>query len=278
MYTLLLLTFFTCKHRDPKEKPTTSGFWGYLNSLACVLLNTHTACGSTKGTFQGHPDRFHSNEPLPSISGEVDGTHLKATAQPFCSAAAGQAGAAAGRSLCCSPPLRREASKQIPATTETPGFALLNAREHGAHRGRSAMPRAGFAQTAREPKAALTAAAQPPSEGWGQAALQISRQQPELNPHSDFTHFSSIIHILKSSGRNEEKLRLFWALSAGQVRAPTASKETVTCNTKTIRNKTLVHNLQEKKHPEIKYKILVILHPNRLQVRGKCKATLDYTK
>lgn len=159
------------------------------------------------------------------------------------SAAAGQAGAAAGRSLCCSPPLRREVSKQIPATTETPGFALLNAREHGAHRGRSAMPQAGFAQTAREPTA------QPPSEGWGQAALQISRQQPELNPHSDFTHFSSIIHILKSSGRNEEKLRLFWALSAGQVRAPTASKETVTCNTKTIRNKTLVHNLQEKKTP-----------------------------
>lgn len=107
--------------------------------------------------------------------------------------------------------------------------------------------------------------------------LQISRQQPKLNPHSDFTRFSSIIHILKSSGRNEEKLRLFQTLSARQVRAPTLSKETVTCNTKTIRKQNFGPQFAEK-NPEKKYKILVILHPNRLQVRGKCKATLDYMK
>lgn len=58
MYTLLLLTFFTCKHRDPKEKPTMAGFWGYLNSLACILQDTHIACGSTKSTFQGHQTGF----------------------------------------------------------------------------------------------------------------------------------------------------------------------------------------------------------------------------
>lgn len=61
----------------------------------------------------------------------------------------------------------------------------------------------------------------------------------------------------------------------GKSRAPTLSKEIITCNTKTIKKQTLVHNLQ--KNPEKKYKILVILHPNRLQVRGKCKATSDYT-
>lgn len=47
MYTLLLLTFFTCKHRDPKEKPPIAWSRGHLNSLACTL---HTSQGNQMGT------------------------------------------------------------------------------------------------------------------------------------------------------------------------------------------------------------------------------------
>lgn len=46
MYTLLLLTFFTCKHRDPKEKPPIAWSRGHLNSFACTL---HTSQGNQMG-------------------------------------------------------------------------------------------------------------------------------------------------------------------------------------------------------------------------------------
>lgn len=36
MYTLLLLTFFTCKHRDPKERPT--GAWSWVTSICLHLV------------------------------------------------------------------------------------------------------------------------------------------------------------------------------------------------------------------------------------------------
>lgn len=46
-----------------------------------------------------------------------------------------------------------------------------------------------------------------------------STPQPQPDPHSDLTCFSSIIHILESPGRNYRKLRLFQTLSARQVKS-----------------------------------------------------------
>lgn len=105
----------------------------------------------------------------------------------------------------------------------------------------------------------------------------LSAAQAEPS-NSDLTRFSGTIHILESSGRSYRKLRLFQTLSARQVKSShTKPGYPDLQHTKTIKKQTLVHNLQ-KKNPEKKYKIRVILHPNRLQVRGKCKATSDHTK
>lgn len=257
MYTLLLLTFFTCKHRDPKEKPTMAGFWGYLNSLACILQDTHIACGSTKSTFQGHQTGFIPMSLFPAS--RVRWIQCIWKLQHSCSAlgcariwgcGAVRSRAAPGMQPLLLPSLRKggeqtDSSRQLP-----PRHLDLHCWMQGNTEFREAdLPFNEQACSDGEVTEASTywwLHTQPQNEGRGRQVLQISRQQPKLDPHSDFTHFSSIIHILKSSGRNEEKLRLFQTLSARQVRAPTLSKETVTCNTKTIRKQTLVHNLQKK--------------------------------
>lgn len=66
-----------------------------------------------------------------------------------------------------------------------------------------------------------------PKSSWGDAvtgglALPSgvpSTPQPQPDPHSDLTRFSSIIHILESPGRNYGKLRLLQTLSARQVKS-----------------------------------------------------------
>lgn len=66
-----------------------------------------------------------------------------------------------------------------------------------------------------------------PKSSWGDAVTGglappsgvPSTPQPQPDPHSDLTRFSSIIHILESPGRNYGKLRLFQTLSARQVKS-----------------------------------------------------------
>lgn len=52
MYTLLLLTFFTCKHRDPKERPT--GAWSRVTSICLRLV---PARGVTEAAVKAPPEQ-----------------------------------------------------------------------------------------------------------------------------------------------------------------------------------------------------------------------------
>jgi len=53
MYTLLLLTFFTCKHRDPKEKPTIAWVPG-LPQLICLHFAKYTSLWADRVSVTGH--------------------------------------------------------------------------------------------------------------------------------------------------------------------------------------------------------------------------------